>query len=114
MRLFFPVEGHKTRQRTRRIEKQDGVDLEARMVDDRVERELGCYPYYGHRLKIIQAKYDESKPRDLKQFWFDRRKRVEWLGLLIAIVSFVVTAVFTIISAVTGIVQVLQQRAEGS
>lgn len=108
IRLFFPIEGVKTRKRTRKIEDKDLVDLEIGLLEEKIQRDLKHYRYYGERLKTIQRKYDQSKPHHLKQWWFDRRRRVEWVGLQIAIFSFVVTAIFTIISAVTGILQVMR------
>ena len=109
IRLFFPVEGVSTRRRTRRIEQKHEVDLEVGLRDELLERRLENYPYFGDKLRVIWRNYDRSEPRRLKQWWFDRRRKYQWVGLVVAIVSFVVTAIFTIISAVTGIVDVWQE-----
>ena len=67
---------------------------------------MSTYPHWGSRLVIIQKYYDNARPRKYRQWWFDRRNRVEWATLLVAVTIFFMTLVFGVISSVTGIMQV--------
>lgn len=105
MQLLFPTGGRKSTKRTRQYVKKYRADLEARLVAmDRLS--LSTYPIFGERLEHIQQRYNESSQKRLRQWWYDRRKRVEWATLVVAIVVFILTVVFGIISSVTGILQV--------
>lgn len=75
------------------------------MADDKAL--LSSYPILGARLEEIQKRYDEAIPYRFRHWWYDRRKRVEWATLMVAIVVFILTIVFGIISSVTGILQVM-------
>jgi len=112
--LLFPYDDVKATKRVGKIARRKGVDIEARIeevMDEDRRFQLKHYPYYGERLKRIQEKYDEMKPASLKQWWYDRRKREEWAAFMLgAIVIFVLTVVFGIISSVTGILQVSLAR----
>jgi len=54
----------------------------------------------------VQRVYDKTKPKRIKQWYFDRRDRVEWSTFWIAVIVFLLTLFFGIISAVTSILQV--------
>jgi hypothetical protein len=77
-RLFFPTEAVKDAKRTRKIEKCYHVDLEAQIaLQERLQ--LKEYPYFGERLSVIQHEYNAARPTRIRQWWFDRRNRVEWV-----------------------------------
>ena len=86
------------------------MDIEAHWVDDIIKEsdryDLNNYPIYRHRLAEIQRQYNAARPKYPKQWWYDRRLRMEWTTLLIAVIVFVLTVVFGVISSVTGILQV--------
>lgn len=81
---------------------ENDVDLEAQICR-REMLQLKDYKYFAERLALIKHAYDVKKPYTVKQWWFDRRNRAQWWTLMIAIVVFV----FGLISAITGILQVV-------
>lgn len=64
------------------------------------------YPYWHDRLSIIQKAYDESEPKDLFQWWHDRRKKVQWYTFWVALVILILTVVFGLIQSITQVMQV--------
>jgi hypothetical protein len=111
LHLLFPTEDFKTSKRVRRINRKQRVDLYASLdlekaIDMHDRHDITSYAFYGPRLAEIQRRYDLAKPRRPQQWWFDRRQRVEWAALMVALVVFVLTVVFGIIQSVTGILQV--------
>ena len=64
------------------------------------------YHYWGQRLMILKDAYDASEPKDLGQWWYDRRRKVQWYTFWVAILVLVLTIVFGLIQSVTGIMQV--------
>lgn len=109
MELLFPSTSTKPKhnKRTRRYGKEYEADLEALVVHDKVELSTSNYPVFGSRMAAIQSKYNDSRPRSLSQYWFDRRNRSEWAALWIAVLAFFIASVLGIISSVTSIVQVV-------
>ncbi|ETI25987.1 hypothetical protein G647_02764 [Cladophialophora carrionii CBS 160.54] len=108
LQLLFPTLERKQIRTTGRYIRRYRADLEAR-IDGNEEMDrfsLGNYPVFGERLEKIQKRYNGSKYRLLRQWWYDRRRRLEWATLIIAIVVFLLTVVFGVISSVTGILQV--------
>jgi hypothetical protein len=106
--LLFPTAGHggKGSKRTRKLRDKDDVDIEAQ-PDLTVYRNLNHYTVWRERLRIVQYYYDKSKPGRPKQWWFDRRNKMEWATFWVAVVVFLLTLLFGIISSVTGILQVV-------
>ena len=64
------------------------------------------YKYWGQRLLVIKDAYDASEPKDLGQWWHDRRRKVQWYTFWVAILVLVLTIVFGLIQSVTGVMQV--------
>jgi hypothetical protein len=107
LQLLFPtvVPGQTTS--TRRYVRRYNGDLEARIMGSNKEIfDLNTYPFFGERLENIQKRYNNSRYRRKRQWWFDRRSRIEWATLVVAIVVFILTVIFGLISSVTGILQV--------
>ena len=103
--LLFPPANVETSRRIRRISEKEGVDIEA-AINDHASFDLSNYPFWQERLRHVQRVYDKTKPKRIKQWYFDRRDRVEWSTFWIAVVVFLLTLFFGIISSVTGILQV--------
>jgi hypothetical protein len=103
--LLFPPANLETSKRIRRISEREGVDIEA-AINDHASFDLNNYPFWQERLRHVQCVYDKTKPKRIKQWYFDRRDRVEWSTFWIAVVIFLLTLFFGIISSVTGILQV--------
>ncbi|EXJ88148.1 hypothetical protein A1O1_05076 [Capronia coronata CBS 617.96] len=104
LQLLFPTAGRKSGKRTRKYVKRYRADIEAPIVGmDRIS--LSTYPVFGERLEDIQKRYNDSTQRLLRQWYYDRRKRVEWATFVVAILVFILTVVFGLVSSVTGILQ---------
>lgn len=102
--LLFPTKTSKGSRRTRRLRDKDHVDIEAAR-DLPPVMTINHYKHWGERLAIVQQVYDAARPRRPRQWWYDRRNRVEWATLAVAVIVFIMTLVFGIISSVTGIMQ---------
>ena len=64
------------------------------------------YKFWGQRLITIKMAYDASEPKNLGQWWYDRRRRVEWYTFWVAVLVVFLTIVFGLIQSVTGVMQV--------
>jgi hypothetical protein len=103
--LLFPPANFETSKRIRRISVKEGVDIEAAM-DKHASFDLNNYPFWQERIRHVQCVYDKAKPKRIKQWYYDRRDRVEWSTFWIAVVVFLLTLFFGIISSVTSVMQV--------
>ena len=84
-----------------------GIDKAAGDVELlRWARSPGKYKYWALRLSVIKDAYDTSEPKDLAQWWHDRRRKVQWYTFWVAILVLVLTIIFGLIQSVTGILQV--------
>ncbi|GAP83386.2 hypothetical protein SAMD00023353_0202620 [Rosellinia necatrix] len=70
------------------------------------ERRFENFGCWNDRLVILKQALDESRPRTLSQWWFDRRNGVQWYTFWVAILVFLVTIFFGIIQSVEGALQV--------
>lgn len=102
--LFDPVNSKSSR-RTKRICDKDEVDLEA-AIFSHASKDLCNYPYWREKLRDIQKAYDQARPKEVKQWWYDRRRPFEWSTLWVAVIVFFLTLFFGVISSVTSIMQV--------
>ena len=84
--------------------KQSSLDQE--ILDlDAAPREVKWYVYWHDRLLILQEVFDAAEPSSLSQWWFDRRKKVQWYTFWVAIVVLLLTVVFGLVQSIAGIVQ---------
>lgn len=81
-------------------------DIEADWLHDDIEDfaryQLSSYPIFQQRLLLIQLRYDNAKPSRPKQWWYDRRRRLEWAGLWITVMVFILT----LVTVATSVMQV--------
>ncbi|KAL7944225.1 hypothetical protein V8C42DRAFT_83908 [Trichoderma barbatum] len=70
------------------------------------ERRLENFNYWHDQLVILKQAFDESSPRKISQWWFDRRNGVQWYTFWIAILVFVVSIFFGIVQSIEGALQV--------
>ena len=105
LRLLFPPESSKSSRRIGKISKRGDVDLEVQ-IRKHISLKLDSYPFWGERLAEIQRRYDTSRPKHVAQWYYDRRNRDARARLWIAIIIFVLTVLFGVISSVTGVLQV--------
>jgi hypothetical protein len=69
-------------------------------------RAIGKYKYWNERLSIIKTAYDESEPKNVSQWWVDRRKKVQWYTFWVAVMVLLLTIIFGLTQSITGILQV--------
>ncbi|KAL8716474.1 MAG: hypothetical protein Q9225_006201, partial [Loekoesia sp. 1 TL-2023] len=93
LNLLWPIEDVVTAKHVYNLEKQEEVDIEARMGHEK-KFDLRLYPYFGERLAKIQDRLESVEHR-----------RTNSRGIRIAIWGIVLTAAFGLISAITGIMQ---------
>ncbi|KAH6672957.1 hypothetical protein B0J14DRAFT_654684 [Halenospora varia] len=70
------------------------------------ERKIEKFRYYHDRLVILKQVFDEAEPSNIKQWWHDRRKKVQWYTFWVAVLILGLTVVFGIIQSVEGAMQV--------
>lgn len=70
------------------------------------ERRFENFNYWNNRLVILKQALDESRPRTLSQWWFDRRNGVQWYTFWVAILVFLVTIFFGLVQSIEGALQV--------
>lgn len=71
------------------------------------------YKFWGQRLITIKMAYDASEPKNLGQWWHDRRRRVEWYTFWVAVLVVFLTIVFGLIQSITGVMQVYYAARSG-
>ncbi len=70
------------------------------------ERFFEKYSFWRDRIVILKEAFDESRPRTLSQWWFDRRNGKQWYTFWIAVMVFVMTIIFGVVQSVEGGLQV--------
>lgn len=92
MNLLWPMEDYKTARRVVRIEAREFVDIEASMgYEDKYD--LRTYQIFGERLAKIQERFE-----------IEEQRKGNTLSITIAIWGIALTALFGLVSAVTGLV----------
>ena len=107
--LLIPRANRKCKQWFERVHSQDQADIDKAAGDVELlhwARSPEKYQYWGQRLITIKDAYDASEPKDLGQWWHDRRRKVQWYTFWVAILVLVLTIVFGLIQSVTGVMQV--------
>jgi hypothetical protein len=51
------------------------------------DRQLAHFKYWHDRLVIIKQHFDDSRPKTIKQWWYDDRKRVQWFWVAMFLVG---------------------------
>jgi len=41
-------------------------------------RQISKFPYWSERLTVLKQVFDEAEPTGVQQWWWDRRRRVQW------------------------------------
>lgn len=72
----------------------------------RGHRRIENFSFWRERLIILKQCFDEAEPKDIKQWWYDRRKRVQWYTFWVAIFVLLLTFFFGLIQSLVGILQV--------
>ncbi|TVY85451.1 hypothetical protein LSUE1_G000134 [Lachnellula suecica] len=70
------------------------------------ERQIDRFVYWHDRLVILKQVFDEAEPRNIAQWWNDRRKRVQWYTFWVAAVVLALTVFFGLVQSIEGALQV--------
>lgn len=107
--LLIPRANRECKRWFEKVHNQNGADLDKAAGDVELlpwARSPEKYKYWGQRLTVIRDAYDASEPKDLGQWWHDRRRKVQWYTFWVAILVLVLTIIFGLIQSVTGVMQV--------
>ena len=69
------------------------------------DRDIRNFKYWHDRLVILKEVFDSTDPGHVKQWWFDRRKRVQWYTFWIAATVLVLTVFFGLVQSIEGGIQ---------
>ena len=70
------------------------------------ERQIENFKYWHDRLVILKKAFDEAEPSNIQQWWYDRRKKVQWYTFWVAALVLGLTIIFGLIQCVEGALQV--------
>ncbi|KAG4428374.1 hypothetical protein IFR05_016144 [Cadophora sp. M221] len=96
---------HKTKLQKRRKLPLDPLARECGQLKVE-ERQIDQFHYWHDRLVILKQVFDEAEPRNIKQWWRDRRRRVQWYTFWVAAVVLALTVFFGTVQSVEGAMQV--------
>jgi hypothetical protein len=72
------------------------------------------FDYWHDRLVILKQVFDEAEPSNIRQWWNDRRKRVQWYTFWVAALVLGLTVFFGVIQSVEGALQVYVSYSQAS
>jgi hypothetical protein len=70
------------------------------------DRQIKRFRYWHDRLVILKQVFDDTEPSTVKQWWRDRRKRVQWYTFWVAAMVLALTVRFGLVQCVEGGLQV--------
>ena len=69
------------------------------------DRNIRNFKYWHDRLIILKEVFDDAEPRTIRQWWYDRRKRVQWYTFWVAALVLVLTVFFGLVQSIEGGIQ---------
>jgi hypothetical protein len=69
------------------------------------DRNIDKFYYWHDHLIILKQAFDEAEPSNMRQWWCDRRKKVEWYTFWVAAVVPALTIIFGLAQTVEGGIQ---------
>jgi hypothetical protein len=69
------------------------------------DRQIQRFVYWHERLGILKEIFDDTKPRTISQFWYDRRNGVQWYTFWVAVLVLILTVFFGVIQSIEGALQ---------
>lgn len=70
------------------------------------DRQIENFVFWHDRLVILKGFFDEAEPSTLSEWWYDRRKKVQWYTFWVAAVVLILTVFFGLVQSVEGGMQV--------
>ena len=71
-----------------------------------VDRQISNFHFWRDRMVILKQRFDEAEPGTVSQWWYDRRKGVQWYTFWIAAIVLVLTVFFGLVQCIEGALQV--------
>ncbi|RDW76976.1 hypothetical protein BP6252_05029 [Coleophoma cylindrospora] len=66
------------------------------------ERQIDNFVFWHDRLVILKQVFDEAEPSTIRQWWCDRRRRVQWYTFWVAATVLALTIFFGVIQSIEG------------
>jgi hypothetical protein len=70
------------------------------------KRRIEQFKFYHDRLVMLKQEFDVNHPATLKQWWRDRRNRVQWSTFWVAVLVIFLTIFFGLFQSILGVFQV--------
>ncbi len=70
------------------------------------DRHIENFKFWHDWLIILKQVFDEAEPGTISQWWYDRRKRVQWYTFWVAAVVLALTIFFGLVQSIEGALQV--------
>ncbi|KAL1961549.1 hypothetical protein VTN77DRAFT_1611 [Rasamsonia byssochlamydoides] len=70
------------------------------------DRQIKNFRFWHDRLVMLKQVYDEARPSNVSQWWYDRRNGVQWYTFWVAFAVLILTIFFGIVQSVEGALQV--------
>jgi hypothetical protein len=70
------------------------------------DRQIERFVYWHDRLVTLKQVFNEAQPKNLSQWWHDRRNGVQWYTFWVAILVLGLTLIFGLTQCIEGALQV--------
>lgn len=70
------------------------------------DRQIEIFTFWHDRLVILKQIFDEAEPSTISEWWYDRRKGVQWYIFWVAAMVLALTVFFGAVQCVEGGLQV--------
>ena len=70
------------------------------------DRQIENFKFWHDRIVILKQFFDEAEPSTLAQWWYDRRRGVQWYTFWVAALILILTIFFGLVQSVEGALQV--------
>jgi hypothetical protein len=104
--LLFPKHNRATQKwLNKQTTRFDGTiqSCEALRLD---ERQIERFHFWHDRLIMLKQAFDQSRPANISQWWFDRRNGAQWYTFWVAIWVLFLTIFFGMVQSIEGALQV--------
>jgi hypothetical protein len=108
MALLFPKWDKKSRAWYEREASVRGLDSYLIEVGQLTadKRRLENFSFWRDRLVVLKQVFDEARPNNIWQWWYDRRNGVQWYTFWVAILVLILTVFFGLVQSIEGALQV--------
>ncbi|KAL4983995.1 hypothetical protein BDW68DRAFT_190839 [Aspergillus falconensis] len=103
--LLFPEGDRNTARKYRSNTDIDGRVLRCGQLHG-MQRDINYFFHWRDRVVMLKQKYDDTHPKTINQWWWDRRNGVQWYTFWVAILILILTTLFGLVQSVEGALQV--------